>query len=66
MSNAIEIYQIILTYTDGTVFTERVPKTEKTDVVGRFQAEPSLESIGFINNNAIGPEFYRDQFKVNS
>ena len=35
MSNAIAIYKITLTYKDGTVFTERVPKTEKTDVVGR-------------------------------
>ena len=61
MSNAIEIYKLTLTYNDGTVFTERVPKTEKTDVVGRFQAEPSLAAIGFVG----GPEFYRDQFKMN-
>ena len=61
MSNAIEIYKITLTYNDGTVFTERVPKTEKTDVVGRFQAEPSLAAIGFVG----GPEFYRDQFMMN-
>ena len=61
MSNAIEIYKIPLPYNDGTVFTERVPKTEKTDVVGRFQAEPSLAAIGFVG----GPEFYRDQFKMN-
>lgn len=60
MSNAIEIYKITLTYKDGTVFTERVPKTEKTDVLGRFKAEPSLEAIGFVG----GPEFYRDGFKV--
>ena len=61
MSNAIEIYKITLTYNDGTVFTERVPKTEKTDVVGRFQAEPSLAAIGFVG----GPAFSRDQFKMN-
>ena len=61
MSNAIEIYKITLTYNDGTVFTESVPKTEKTDVVGLFQAEPSLAAIGFVG----GPEFYRDQFKMN-
>ena len=61
MSNAIEIYKITLTYNDGTVFTERVPKTEKTAVVGRFQAEPSLAAIGFVG----GPEFCRDQFKMN-
>ena len=40
MSNAIEICKITLTYNDGTVFTERVPKTEKTNVLSRFK--PSL------------------------
>ena len=51
-------YDIKLTYTDGSAFTESVPANEQTDIAGRFRAETRLAKIEFEG----GLEFLREQF----